>query len=100
VSRSRRAEGKSYRAPLILLPVRLERKSALSGVVMLAHEDEPRFNLTLLELLRQDFDLSIPGLAGELPQDAQGVDVAGVWRTVRARIDDALARGPGPADPR
>lgn len=79
-------EERVYRAPLILIPVRLERKSALSGVVMTAHEDEPRFNLTLLELLRQDFELTIPGLGEELPQDAHGVDVAQVWRTVRAAV--------------
>lgn len=82
------SEEKVYRAPLILLPVRLERKSALSGVLMTRHEDEPRFNLTLLELLRQDFELSIPGLDGELPTDHSGVDVAGVWRTVRAAVRD------------
>jgi very-short-patch-repair endonuclease len=81
-------EEKAYRAPLILLPVRLERKSALSGVVMTRHEDEPRFNLTLLELLRQDFELAIPGLDGELPTDESGVDVPGVWRTVRAAVRD------------
>lgn len=82
------AEERTYRAPLILLPVRLERKSALSGVVMLQHEDEPRFNLTLLELLRQDFELAIPGLGGDLPRDSHGVDVAAVWRTVRTAVRD------------
>ena len=81
-------EEKDYRAPLILLPVRLERKSALSGVTMIAHEDEPRFNLTLLELLRQDFELTIPGLEGELPKDHSGIDVPGIWRTVRAAVRD------------
>lgn len=81
-------EEKTYRAPLILVPVRLERKSALSGVTMIAHEDEPRFNLTLLELLRQDFELTIPGLDGDLPKDASGIDVAGIWRTVRAGVRD------------
>ncbi|WP_255326465.1 DUF4011 domain-containing protein [Sphingobium sp. EM0848] len=54
----------SYRAPLILLPVKLERKSALSGVVMTHHEDDPRFNLTLIELLRQDFERSIRSRKG------------------------------------
>ncbi len=81
-------EEKTYRAPLILLPVRLERKSALSGVLMTSHEDEPRFNLTLLELLRQDFELGIPGLDGELPTDESGIDVAGIWRSVRAAVRD------------
>lgn len=81
-------EEKTYRAPLILVPVRLERKSALSGVTMIAHEDEPRFNLTLLELLRQDFELTIPGLDGELPKDRSGIDVSGIWRTVRTAVRD------------
>lgn len=79
---------RSYRAPLILLPVKLLRKSALSGVTMTAHEDEPRFNLTLLELLRQDFDLKISGLDGELPQDGSGIDVIGVWNRVRLAVKE------------
>ena len=79
---------RAYRAPLILLPVKLERKSALSGVTMVMHEDEPRFNLTLLELLRQDFELSIPGLEGGLPLDESGVDVAKVWNMVRHAVRD------------
>lgn len=83
-------EEKTYRAPLILVPVRLDRKSALSGVTMTAHEDEPRFNLTLLELLRQDFELTIPGLDGDLPKDASGIDVAGIWRTVRSAVRDMV----------
>jgi hypothetical protein len=48
---------KTYSAPLILLPVKLERKSALSGVTLTLLDEEPRFNLTLLELLRHDFEL-------------------------------------------
>lgn len=79
---------RAYRAPLILLPVKLERKSALSGVTMVMHEDEPRFNLTLLELLRQDFELAIPGLDGALPTDESGVDVAKVWNMVRHAVRD------------
>ena len=82
------SEENSYRAPLVLLPVRLERKSALSGVVMTAHEDEPRFNMTLLELLRQDFDLTIRGLEEELPADAHGVDLEQIWRIVRSAVRD------------
>lgn len=81
-------ETKTYRAPLILLPVKLERKSALSGVILTAHEDEPRFNLTLLELLRQDFALTIPRLEGDLPTDASGIDVAQIWRLVRDAVKE------------
>lgn len=79
---------RTYRAPLILIPVQLERRSALSKVTLRMHEDEPRFNLTLLELLRQDFELRIPALEGPLPQDENGVDVARVWNTMRVAVRD------------
>lgn len=79
---------KQYRAPLILFPVKLERKSAISGVGLCAHEDEPRFNLTLLELLRHDFELNIPGLEGTLPGDDSGVDVSKIWNIVRRAVRD------------
>ncbi len=79
---------KSYSAPLILLPVKLERKSAVSGVTMVMLDEEPRFNLTLLELLRHDFELSIPGLDGDLPTDDAGIDVADIWNTVRRAVRD------------
>lgn len=79
---------KSYSAPLILLPIKLERKSALSGVTMSMLDEEPRFNLTLLELLRHDFALNILGLDGELPTDESGIDVEGIWNTVRRAVRD------------
>ncbi|AZE04925.1 DUF3320 domain-containing protein [Pseudomonas chlororaphis] len=79
---------KTYSAPLILLPVRLERKSALSGVTLSMLDEEPRFNLTLLELLRHDFELVIPGLEGDLPSDESGIDVAGIWNMVRRAVRD------------
>ena len=80
----------TYRAPLVLLPVQLERKSAASGIVMTAHEDEPRFNLTLLELLRQDFNLDIPGLDTALPASpsGNGIDLAAIWTRVRLAVRD------------
>ncbi|MFQ3459892.1 DUF4011 domain-containing protein, partial [Bradyrhizobium sp. UFLA01-814] len=75
-----------YRAPLILVPVQLERKSVRSGFRLALHEDEARFNPTLLQMLKQDHDLSMPELEGELPQDTTGVDVAGIWKTIRRHI--------------
>jgi hypothetical protein len=77
-----------YRAPLILLPVKLERRSVRSGVKLVIHEDEPRFNLTLLQMLRQDFELDIPELGGPLPQDASGIDVPRVWNALRRAVRD------------
>ncbi|MCY3822988.1 MAG: DUF4011 domain-containing protein, partial [Nitrospinae bacterium] len=59
-------ESRKFRAPLILLPITLERKSVRSGIKMLAHDDEPRFNTTLLEMLRRDFQIAISGLDEDL----------------------------------
>ncbi|MFB1487061.1 MULTISPECIES: DUF3320 domain-containing protein [unclassified Thiocapsa] len=75
-----------YRAPLILLPVRLVRKSAASKPFLLGHDDETVFNLTLIEMLRQEFDVNLSDLAGALPSDEHGVDVRQVWNLVRARV--------------
>ncbi|MGJ3231112.1 MAG: DUF3320 domain-containing protein [Oceanicaulis sp.] len=79
-------ETRSYRAPLLLKPVKLERRSVASGVKLRTHEDEPVFNMTLLELLRQEFDLRIPELEGELPTDDSGVDVPRIWNAVRRAV--------------
>ncbi|WIW45412.1 DUF3320 domain-containing protein [Bradyrhizobium sp. 62B] len=75
-----------YKAPLILVPVQLERKSVRSGFRLALHEDEVRFNPTLLQMLKQDFDLSVPEVESELPADSSGTDVAGIWKTVRRHI--------------
>ena len=55
-------DDRRFRAPLILMPVALQRQSVRSGVKMLAYDDEPRFNTTLLEMLRKDFGIDIQGL--------------------------------------
>lgn len=76
------------KAPLILLPVILDRKSARSGFSLRAHDDEPRFNPTLVEMLRQDFQLELGVPMGDLPRDDAGLDIAGIWKRVRAAIKD------------
>lgn len=50
---------RSYRAPLLLIPVKLERRSATAPFRLRFHEDEPRFNATLLQFLERDFDLKL-----------------------------------------
>lgn len=80
--------GQMYKAPLILIPVSLHRKSARSGFTVCLHEDEPRFNPTLIELLRQDFKLNLGIVDGDLPHDDAGLDVARIWKTVSYAIRD------------
>ena len=78
----------NHSAPLILIPVALKRKSVRSGFSLVMHDDEPRFNPTLLEMLRQDFNLNIPGMDGDLPKDDSGLDVDGIFRSVSHAIKD------------
>ncbi|WP_423037582.1 DUF4011 domain-containing protein [Undibacterium sp. Di26W] len=77
-----------YQAPLILIPVTLQRKSVRSGFTLVLHDDEPRFNPTLIEMLRQDFKLELGIKEGELDRDESGLDIAKIWRTVSAAIKD------------
>lgn len=80
--------GQRYRAPLILVPVNLTRKSVRSGFTLTLHDDEPRFNPTLIEMLRQDFKLNLGVADGELPKDDAGLDVAGIWKSVSQAVRD------------
>ena len=81
-------EDTKYRAPLILIPVQLERKNIRTGFSMVLHTDEPRFNPTLSEMLRQDFGLHLGVVDGELPLDDAGLDIAEIWRKVSHAIRD------------
>lgn len=72
-------------APILLLPVEIVRKSAAKGYVIRSREEEVMMNITLLEMLRQDFGINIGGLE-ILPKDDSGVDVKLVFNTVRKGI--------------
>ena len=80
--------GSKYRAPLILVPVTLHRKSMRSGFTLTLHEDEPRFNPTLIEMLRQDFKLDLGIADGELSRDESGLDVRALWNAVSRAVKD------------
>ena len=79
---------RSYRAPLLLVPVKLERRSASSSFTLRFHEDEPRFNATLLQFLEREFDLKLPQFAGDLPLDDSGIDVPRVLAMARQAVRD------------
>ena len=78
-----------HRAPLVLVPVRFERRSARSPIQIAHHEDDARFNLTLLELLKRDFYLPIPELEGKLPRNKSGIDLPRTFATMRHKVRDA-----------
>lgn len=70
-------KGKDYQAPLLMLPVRMERRSIGSAFRLVRHDDEPILNPTLLQVLSEQFAVSIPEIPAPhaLPTDDSGVDV-------------------------
>ena len=76
-----------FRAPLLLVPVELKRKSVIEGFALRRLDEETRLNVTLMEMLRQHFQKEIPGLE-PLPEDHSGVDVGLVFRIFRDAVRD------------
>ena len=72
-------------APILLLPIEIIRKSAAKGFVIRSRDEETMLNITLLEMLRQDFGIAIGGL-DMLPRDESGIDVPKVFNIFRRAI--------------
>lgn len=79
---------RTYRAPLLLVPVKLLRRSASSPFYLAHHEDDVRFNATLLQLLKKDFDCDLTSMESDLPTDDSGVDVPKVLERMRRAVRD------------
>ena len=77
-----------YRAPLLLVPVTLSRRSTSSPYYLSSHEDDVRFNATLLQLLKKDFDCDLTEFGAELPTDDSGIDVPLVLDRMRQAVRD------------
>ncbi len=73
------------RAPIILLPMEITRKSIREGFRIRQIDEESRINITLLEKLKLDFDLDIHGL-DPLPEDEHGLDVEKILYVLRNAI--------------
>ena len=71
-------------APLLLMPVELVRRSGNSYVVR-RRDEEMTINTTLVEMLRQQYQIDLKGLQ-PLPEDESGVDVRAILATVRAQL--------------
>ncbi|MFG0259729.1 MAG: DUF4011 domain-containing protein, partial [Phycisphaerales bacterium JB041] len=78
------------RAPLILLPVTLVRRSAGGGYrYRVELTSEPlRPNVTLIEKLRVDFGMDVRAL-DDMPEDDSGLDVPMILRRFREAVRDA-----------
>jgi superfamily I DNA and/or RNA helicase/very-short-patch-repair endonuclease len=72
-------------APILLMPVEIIRKSAAKGYVVRSREEDTLMNITLLEMLRMNFNITIPGL-DPLPTDNSGLDVNKIFAIIRKGI--------------
>ncbi|SCY63061.1 DUF3320 domain-containing protein [Butyrivibrio sp. INlla14] len=72
-------------APIILVPIDITRKSASIGYTMRMRDEDAQMNITLLEFLKQNFDLQIAGL-NPLPTDEHGLDLPKIFAIVRHGI--------------
>ncbi len=74
-------------APIILIPLEIERRSAQEGFTIKQGDDEPMVNITLLTHLAADFGLRITGL-DPIPMDEHGINVPAILRKFREAIVD------------
>ena len=72
-------------APIILVPIDITRKSASKGYTMRMRDEDAQINITLLEFLKQSFDIQINGLS-PLPTDEHGLDLSKIFAIMRKGI--------------
>ena len=74
-------------APIVLLPIDITRKSASKGYTMRMRDEEAQINITLLEFLKQNYEIQITGL-NPLPTDEHGLDLPKIFAIMRRGIMD------------
>lgn len=72
-------------APIILVPIDIVRKSASKGYAMRMRDEDAQINITLLEFLKQSFDIQILGL-NPPPLDEHGLDIPKIFALIRQAI--------------
>lgn len=72
-------------APLVLIPVDILRKSSRQGYIIRMRDEDPQMNITLLEMLRQDWGIDISGV-DPLPKDERGIDLKLVFTVIRRAV--------------
>lgn len=70
-------------APILMLPVEMVYKKG--EYYFRTNDEDISLNITLLEFLRQNYDISIPGL-NPMPKDEHGVDVSLIFAIIREAL--------------
>ncbi len=72
-------------APIVLVPINIVRKSASIGYAMRMRDEDAQINITLLEFLKQQFDIQIYGL-NPPPVDEHGLDMPKIFAIIRRAV--------------
>ncbi len=72
-------------APIVLVPIDIVRKSASKGYAMRMRDEDAQINITLLEFLKQQFDIQIHGL-NPPPVDEHGLDMPKIFAIIRRAV--------------
>lgn len=72
-------------APILLLPVDIIQHGGTSGYVIRTRDEDIILNITLMELLKQQYHVLFKGL-DPLPKDESGVDVKLIFTIIRNNI--------------
>ena len=78
--------GRVYAAPILLVPVDMVPVKK-QGYAIRKRDEDVMLNATLMELLKQQFDINVEGVS-PLPQDAHGIDVSLVLHEVREAVKE------------
>ena len=78
---------KERRAPIVLIPVELVRKSAGKGYVLRTRDEDSLVNVTLVEMLRQNFNINVTEV-DPLPTGEEGIDIKQVFAIFRKAVID------------
>ena len=81
-----RTGGRVYAAPILLVPVDMVPVKK-QGYAIRKRDEEVMLNVTLMEFLKQQFDIEVEGMS-PLPQDAHGIDVSLVLHEVRQAVKE------------
>ena len=79
-----REDGKEKFAPLVLQSVRLKKAKGGSGFEVVVSAEERSVNSTLLEFLKQEFNIDVRGLEGQ----AAGLKISEILAMVRMEVVD------------
>ncbi|MDR2199605.1 MAG: DUF4011 domain-containing protein [Deltaproteobacteria bacterium] len=76
------------KAPLVLIPVNMKRSKA-GDFTLQATDEESRFNLTLIELLRKDYKIdSLDFMANNLPKYKDTINLPEIFKHVKYAVKD------------